>query len=190
MIVNDDLVLVGEASDGAEAVRLCEKYQPDVVLMDLMMPVMDGVTATRIIRERFPAINVIVLTSFKEKELVEGALQAGAVGYLLKTVSADELASAIRAASAGQSRLSPEASQMLEHDENDQGHAVQPDGSAGYLLGFARLWWRSVGHGRDRARRHGQIRLRGQVALPRIRRKTHINGFYVLRALMRPATSR
>ncbi len=84
LAVYDDMKLVGEAGDGEEAVRLCERLQPDVVLMDLLMPRMDGVTATRIIKERWPKIQVIALTSFKEKEYVEGAIKAGANGYLLK----------------------------------------------------------------------------------------------------------
>jgi two-component system, NarL family, response regulator LiaR len=113
LMANDDFVLVGEASNGEEAVRLCEQLQPDVVLMDLMMPVMDGVTATKIIKEKWIDINVIALTSFKEKDMVEGALKAGAISYLLKTVSAEELENAIRGAIAGQSRLSPEATQVL-----------------------------------------------------------------------------
>ena len=94
--VYDDMKLVGEAGDGEEALRLCERLQPDVVLMDLMMPRMDGVAATRIIKERWPKIQVIALTSFKEKEYVEGAIKAGANGYLLKNISADELVSAVR----------------------------------------------------------------------------------------------
>jgi len=109
----EDLILVGEAGNGEEAVKMCERLQPEVVLMDLMMPVMDGVTATRIIREKWLNINVIALTSFKEKDLVEGALKAGAISYLLKTVSAEELISAIRSAVQGQSKLSPEATQVL-----------------------------------------------------------------------------
>jgi NarL family two-component system response regulator LiaR len=113
LLVYDDLELVGEASGGEQAVMLCEKLQPDVVLMDLVMPEVDGATATRLIRERFPHIQVIALTSFKEKDLVEGALQAGAIGYLLKNVSADELAGAIRAAHAGRPTLAPEATQVL-----------------------------------------------------------------------------
>lgn len=113
LMVNDDFTLVGEAGNGEEAIKMCERFQPDVVLMDLMMPVMDGVSATKVIRERWPNINVIALTSFKEKDLVEGALKAGAISYLLKTVSAEELASAIRSAAVGQSRLSPEATQVL-----------------------------------------------------------------------------
>lgn len=113
LLANDDFALVGEASNGEEAIRLCERLQPDVVLMDLMMPVMDGVTATMIIREKWANINVIALTSFKEKEMVEGALKAGAISYLLKTVTADELETAIRSAVVGQSRLSPEATQVL-----------------------------------------------------------------------------
>jgi len=113
LAVYDDTELVGEAGDGEEAVRLCERLQPDVVLMDLVMPGMDGVTATRAIKERWPQIQVIALTSFKEKEYVEGALKAGASGYLLKNVSAEELVSAVRRAAVGQPSLSPEAAQVL-----------------------------------------------------------------------------
>jgi len=111
--VQADLELVGEANGGEEAVRLCGQLHPDVVLMDLVMPRMDGAEATRAIRERCPEIQVIALTSFKEKELVEGALQAGAIGYLLKNISSDELADAIRAAHAGRPTLAPEAAQVL-----------------------------------------------------------------------------
>jgi len=113
LLAFDDLELVAEAGSGEEAVRLCEQFRPDVVLMDLVMPGMDGAAATRAIREQCPDIQVIALTSFKEKDLVEGALQAGAIGYLLKNVSADELADAIRAAHAGRSTLAPEAAQVL-----------------------------------------------------------------------------
>jgi two-component system, NarL family, response regulator LiaR len=113
LTANEDFVLVGEAGNGEEAVRQCEQLQPDVVLMDLMMPVMDGVAATRIIREKWLNVNVIALTSFKEKDMVEGALKAGAISYLLKTVTAEELETAIRCAVAGQSRISPEATQVL-----------------------------------------------------------------------------
>jgi NarL family two-component system response regulator LiaR len=112
----DGMKLVGEASNGQEAVTLCEKFQPDVVLMDLMMPVMDGVAATAAIHKNWPKINIIALTSFKEKEMVEGALKAGAISYLLKNVSAAELVTAIRGAVSGQSRLSPEAAQVLIQD--------------------------------------------------------------------------
>ena len=113
LLAFDDLELVGEASSGEEAVRLCNQIQPDVVLMDLVMPGMDGAAATRLIRERWPQVQVIALTSFKEKELVQGALEAGAIGYLLKNVTADELADAIRAAHAGKPTLAPEAAQVL-----------------------------------------------------------------------------
>ena len=109
----DDLELVGEAGDGKEAVRFCERHRPDVVLMDLVMPGMDGVAATRAIRERCPEVQVIALTSFKEEELVQGALEAGAIGYLLKDVTAEELAEAIRKAHAGRPSLAPEAAQAL-----------------------------------------------------------------------------
>ncbi len=115
LMAYDDLELVGEASDGAEAVAMSGRVKPDVVLMDLVMPEMDGATATRAIRSAHPSIQVIVLTSFKEDDLVQGALQAGAIGYLLKNVSTDELAAAIRAAHAGRPTLAPEAAQALIH---------------------------------------------------------------------------
>ncbi len=111
--VYDDLELAGEAATGVEAVQTCAVVQPDVVLMDLMMPEMDGVTATRLLHERFPAIRVIALTSFQEEGMVQQALQAGALSYLLKNVSAEHLAAAIRAAHAGRPTLAPEATQEL-----------------------------------------------------------------------------
>lgn len=109
----DDLELVGEAENGRQAVQRAAALQPDVILMDLVMPEMDGAAATRQIREAYPHIQVIALTSFREDALVQAALQAGAISYLLKNVSADELAHAIRAAHAGRSTLSPEAAQVL-----------------------------------------------------------------------------
>jgi NarL family two-component system response regulator LiaR len=109
----DDFLLVGEAASGRAAVECCGRLRPDVVLMDLVMPEMDGAAATRAVRERCPGVQVIALTSFKEDELVTGALKAGAIGYLLKNVSSDELAGAIRAARAGRGTLSPEATQAL-----------------------------------------------------------------------------
>ncbi|HSW58567.1 MAG TPA: response regulator transcription factor [Dehalococcoidales bacterium] len=116
LMTNEDMVLIGEAGNGQEAIRFCEKERPDVILMDLLMPVMDGVAATAAIRQRWPEIIVIALTSFKEKEMVEGALKAGAMSYLLKNITADELAAAIRGAVLGQPRLSPEAAQVLIQD--------------------------------------------------------------------------
>jgi NarL family two-component system response regulator LiaR len=110
---DDEFELVGEANSGERAIQLCKRFQPDVVLMDLVMPGMDGATATALIREKCPNIQVIALTSFKEQELVEGALKAGAIGYLLKDVSANELMSAIRSAAEGKPALSPEAAQVL-----------------------------------------------------------------------------
>jgi NarL family two-component system response regulator LiaR len=115
LLAFDDLELVGEAGNGNEAVRMCLQAQPDVILMDLVMPGMDGAAATKAIRERCPRVQVIALTSFKEDDLVQGALQAGAIGYLLKNVSADELADAIRGAHAGRPTLAPEAAQALIH---------------------------------------------------------------------------
>ena len=111
--VKPDLELVGEAKNGQEALLLCERLQPDVILMDLVMPRMDGVAATRAVRERWPHIQIIALTSFQEQELVRDALQAGAIGYLLKDVSTDALAEAIRDACAGRPTLAPEAARAL-----------------------------------------------------------------------------
>jgi NarL family two-component system response regulator LiaR len=96
--VFDDLELVGEASDGQEAVKLCGQMQPDVVLMDILMPSMNGVEATRVIRQHYPMVNVVVLTSTADDELIEAALEAGAAGYILKTASIDELANSLRKA--------------------------------------------------------------------------------------------
>jgi len=109
----DDLELVGEANNGEEAVRKVKELSPDVVLMDLVMPQMDGAEATGEIMESDPDLKVIALTSFKEKDLIERVLEAGAIGYLLKNVGADELAEAIRDAYDGKPTLAPEAAQAL-----------------------------------------------------------------------------
>ena len=108
-----DLELIGEAETGDEAIVRCGLLMPDVVLMDLIMPGTDGVTATKVIKERYPLVKVIALTSFQEGDLVQGALQAGAIGYLMKNVTARDLATAIRSAYAGKMTLSPEAAQVL-----------------------------------------------------------------------------
>jgi two-component system, NarL family, response regulator LiaR len=115
LLAFDDLELVAEAGGGEQALRLCDDSIPDVVLMDLVMPGMDGAATTKALREKHPQVQVIALTSFKEQELVQAAMQAGAIGYLLKNVGADELADAIRAASAGRPTLAPEAAQALIH---------------------------------------------------------------------------
>ncbi|MGE5141116.1 MAG: response regulator [Rudaea sp.] len=119
------LKVIGEACHGQEAVEQCEVLQPDVILMDLRMPVMDGVAATRLIHSRFPEAQVIALTTFQDKELVRDALEAGAISYLLKNVSGDELAEAIRQAHAGRPTLAPEAVQALVQprtSEPENGH--------------------------------------------------------------------
>ena len=116
--VFDDLQLAGEAESGAAAIQLCGEILPDVILMDMVMPDMDGAAATRVIRQKFPQVQVIALTSFKEGDLIKNALEAGAIAYLLKDVSADDLARAIRAAHAGRATLSPEAAQALVETAN------------------------------------------------------------------------
>lgn len=109
----DDLELVGEARNGLEALDLCLRKKPDVVLMDLMMPEMDGIEATRKILSDNPEIKIIAMTSFEEEALVHGVLSAGAISYLIKNVTSDELVKAIRDAASGKSTLSPEAAKVL-----------------------------------------------------------------------------
>jgi NarL family two-component system response regulator LiaR len=108
-----DLLLVGEASSGGEAIQQALKLKPDVILMDLLMPEMDGVSAIREIRQRQPAIRIIALSSFGEEELVRSALRAGATSYILKNVTADRLAEVIRMTHSGLPTLSPEVTAAL-----------------------------------------------------------------------------
>lgn len=117
--IQPDLTLVGEAQNGEEAVRVCAATQPDVILMDLMMPKLNGVEATRAILQQQPTVKILALTSFKDKELVQGILRAGATGYLLKDVTADELAEAIRNVYRGRTALAPEAMQALLEPHGD-----------------------------------------------------------------------
>lgn len=109
----DDIEVVAEAGDGEEAVTICQQTQPDVILMDLLMPKMDGATATALIRQSYPQVQVLALTSHAEGKLVQDALQAGAIGYLLKNVHADKLSEAIRSAYHGRSTIDAEAAQVL-----------------------------------------------------------------------------
>jgi two-component system, NarL family, response regulator LiaR len=111
--MDPELEVVGEASNGEEAMDMARRLEPDVVLMDLLMPVMDGIEATRRIRHELPEVEVLALTSVLEDTSVTGAIKAGAIGYLLKTTDADELCEAIRAAATGQVRLAPEAAARL-----------------------------------------------------------------------------
>jgi NarL family two-component system response regulator LiaR len=113
MDIHDDFELLAEAATGEEAVDLCVEHQPDVVLMDLMLPGMNGDEATAALLKECPNTRVIALTSFPEEDLVQRTLKAGAISYLLKNVSSEELAGAIRNAHLGKSTLSPEATKAL-----------------------------------------------------------------------------
>lgn len=113
LLADPDLELFGMAKSGAEAMVLCKDSTPDVILMDLVMPDMDGLETTRAILDRHPQVKIIILTSFPEEDLVQRALQSGAIGYLLKNVSISTLSNAIRSAYSGQSTLSPEATEVL-----------------------------------------------------------------------------
>jgi NarL family two-component system response regulator LiaR len=120
-----DLELVGEVSNGEEALALCAQTQPNVILMDMVMPGLDGAETTRLIRQRYPQVQIIALTSFQEDDLVERALKSGAIGYLLKNVSANELAAAIRAAYTGRPTVAPEVTEVLvkaTRQEDKPGH--------------------------------------------------------------------
>jgi len=111
--LDTDLEVVGEAADGAEALRLARQLRPDVVLMDLLMPVMDGIAATSALRQELPETEVLALTSVLEDETVVSAIRAGAIGYVLKDTRAETLCQAIKAAAAGQVQLSPQATARL-----------------------------------------------------------------------------
>ncbi len=108
-----DMEVVGEAGDGVEAVELADRFEPDVILMDLLMPRMDGLTAIGRIKAAHPVIEIVAVTSFIEEEKVTSALEAGASGYLLKDADADEVAAAIRAAHAGEVHLDAAVARLL-----------------------------------------------------------------------------
>jgi serine phosphatase RsbU (regulator of sigma subunit)/DNA-binding NarL/FixJ family response regulator len=117
LMTYDDMQLVGEAADGEQAIELCKHLQPDVLLMDIKMPRVDGLAATGVIHQRWPDIQILVLTSFTDKESIQGALNAGASGYLLKDASADELVQAIREVYQGHRTVAPLASEILVKTE-------------------------------------------------------------------------
>lgn len=109
----EDFEVIGDTGDARKGLDICIKNQPDVVLMDIVMPIMDGVTATKLIREQCPETQIIALTSFDSDDHVQRALQAGAISYLMKNVSVEELANAVRKAYSGKATLAPEAVQVL-----------------------------------------------------------------------------
>jgi NarL family two-component system response regulator LiaR len=113
LLAFDDLELIGEAENGSAALALCPKEAPDVILMDIRMPVMDGILATQAIHEHYPQVKIIMLTSYPEDDLVQKSLEAGAIGYILKNTPIDALADAIRSANSGQTTLAPEATEAL-----------------------------------------------------------------------------
>lgn len=109
----DDIELLAHGGNGREAVTLCDQYQPDLVLMDVVMPIMDGVEATRLIRKKHPHIKILALSSFQDHDTVRSMLESGAIGYVLKDSSVDDLENTIRTAHEGQSILSPEIMRAL-----------------------------------------------------------------------------
>jgi NarL family two-component system response regulator LiaR len=113
LLVADDMELVGEAGSGRETIARCQESLPDVILMDVVMPGMDGLETTRAVLGQYPEVKIVVLTTFPEEDLVQEALESGAIGYLLKNTPADTVAEAIRSAYAGEPVLGPEATQAL-----------------------------------------------------------------------------
>ena len=109
----DDLVLVGEAANGREAIDFLQDIEPDVILMDILMPEMGGIEAAQAIHDQHPEIKIIAMTSFEDEDIVKQAISSGAIGFLMKNTSIDELAAAIRNAVAGKPTLAPEAAQIL-----------------------------------------------------------------------------
>ena len=120
LLAVEDIELVGEARSGEQALELCDTLQPDVILMDMRMPGLDGIQTTQLVRERYPEVQVLALTSFEEEEMIREVMQAGAIGYLQKGISIDELADAIRAAQSGKPTLSPEAFRVLVQRSDSQ----------------------------------------------------------------------
>lgn len=130
LLAFEDLKLVGEAANGEEALRLCHSEKPDVVLMDMVMPVMDGARATSEIRTQFPHTQVIGLTTFYEAEMIQKMLDAGAISFLLKSISATELARAIRDTSNGKPIISPEIQDLLRGRKATSSNSSKYDLSA------------------------------------------------------------
>jgi two-component system, NarL family, response regulator LiaR len=118
--IYDDLELVAHASNGREAIALCEEHQPDVIIMDVIMPEMNGIDATRVIHERYPAVKVLALSSFQDESSVREMMQVGASGYVLKNSSLDELANSIRAVHSSKVVLSAEITQALLEPKSAQ----------------------------------------------------------------------
>lgn len=113
MDIYDDLQLVGHGNNGEDALQLCAEHNPDIVIMDVIMPKMNGIEATRLIHAQYPNIKVLALSSFQDSESVRGMLSAGAVGYILKTTSIEDLANTLRTVQAGKAIFSPEVTQAL-----------------------------------------------------------------------------
>ena len=123
--LQDDIEVVGEASDGSEAVAIARRLKPDVILMDLLMPNMDGLTAIGRIKGEMPETEIVAVTSFIEEDKVTAALEAGASGYLLKDAEAEEVAAAVRAAYAGEVHLDPAVARLLTQRMRDK--KLRPD---------------------------------------------------------------
>jgi len=153
LALHDDLEVVGEAQDGAEALAAVETLRPDVVVMDLLMPVMDGIAATAEIKARYPGVEVVALTSFIDEDRVTAAIEAGASGFLLKDAEADDLAAAIRAAVAGEVHLDPAIAGIVARGLRDRsGAGGRPGAARGGPAGAAGTTVGTTSRGRGSAR--------------------------------------
>lgn len=147
--LEEDFEIVGHAGHGAEAVSLVESLGPDLILMDIRMPVMDGVAATRTIREKHPAIKILVLTTFDEDEYIVQAMQAGASGYLLKDAPTEQLAAAIRSVHNGFTQLGPTIAPKLFSRLNSQSATQSKEDAQSMFTGRELEILRLLGQGKS-----------------------------------------
>jgi DNA-binding NarL/FixJ family response regulator len=187
----DDIQVVAEAADGQEAVARVEEHVPDVVLMDVRMPRMGGIEATRLIRQLFPTTRIIVLTVSDEEDDIYGAVKAGANGYLLKEVSIEEVADAVRAVYAGQSLISPALASKLLAEFSGQAKFAGARALDEHLSGTPRLTEREVAVLKLVALGHDNAQIAEQLGAPESTVRNHVANILTklqLRSQIEPAT--
>jgi DNA-binding NarL/FixJ family response regulator len=187
----DDIQVVAEAADGQEAVSRVEEHVPDVVLMDVRMPRMGGIEATRLIRQLFPTTRIIVLTVSDEEDDIYGAVKAGANGYLLKEVSIEEVADAVRAVFAGQSLISPALASKLLAEFSGQPRSGGAQPLDEHLLGSPRLTEREIAVLKLVALGHENAEIAEQLHVSESTVRNHVANILTklqLRSQIEPAT--
>ena len=187
----DDIEVVAEAANGQEAVTMVEEHVPDIVLMDVRMPRMGGIEATRLIRQLFPTTRIIVLTVSDEEDDIYGAVKAGANGYLLKEVSIEEVADAVRAVVAGQSLISPALASKLLAEFSGQPKFSETQPLHEHLLGSPRLTEREVAVLKLVALGHDNAQIAEELSVPESTVRNHVANILTklqLRSQIEPAT--